>query len=90
MYGVVCLLVGDQVSRRGALTGGYHDARKSRMEAWRRVDEQKKKLEAEEAEKADLATKVQDILHCMWLCFQGGAEGKLHHTSTIACIIRLL
>ena len=53
---------GDQVSRRGALTGGYQDARKSRMEAWRRVDEQKKKLEAEEAEKHDIASKVQDIL----------------------------
>lgn len=53
---------GDQVSRRGALTGGYHDARKSRMEAWRRVDEQKKKLEAEEAERHDIASKVQDIL----------------------------
>ena len=57
-------LAGDQVSRRGALTGGYHDARKSRMEAWRRVDEQKQKLEAEEAEKHDIASKVQDILHC--------------------------
>ena len=50
------------MSRRGALTGGYQDARKSRMEAWRRVDEQKKKLEAEEAEKHDIASKVQDIL----------------------------
>ena len=78
MYGVVCLLVGDQVSRRGALTGGYHDARKSRMEAWRRVDEQKKKLESEEAEKADLATKVQDI----W------REGCI--ISALYCIIRLL
>ena len=55
------MLLGDQVSRRGALTGGYHDMRKSRMEAWRRVDEQKQKVEQEEREKEDIAQKVHDI-----------------------------
>ena len=78
--GVVCVCVevvamtpaGDQVSRRGALTGGYQDARKSRMEAWRRVDEQKKKLEAEEAEKHNIASKVQDILSLQVFKHVGG------------------
>jgi structural maintenance of chromosome 3 (chondroitin sulfate proteoglycan 6) len=55
-------LEGDQVSRRGALTGGYHDMRKSRMEAWRHVDEQKQKMLTEEREKEDIAQKVNDIL----------------------------
>ena len=72
-----CVFAGEQVSRRSALTGGYHDARKSQMEAWRCIDEQKK-LESEEAEKADLATKVQDI----W------REGCI--ISALYCIIRLL
>ena len=71
---------GDQVSRRGALTGGYQDARKSRMEAWRRVDEQKKKLEAGEAEKHDIASKVQDILS---LQVNHMLERRLHHTGLL-------
>jgi structural maintenance of chromosome 3 (chondroitin sulfate proteoglycan 6) len=54
-------LEGDQVSRRGALTGGYHDMRKSRMEAWRHVDEQKQKMLTEEREKEDIAQKVNDL-----------------------------
>ena len=62
------MLLGDQVSRRGALTGGYHDMRKSRMEAWRRVDEQKQKVEQEEREKEDIAQKVHDITTTLAAC----------------------
>ena len=50
------------MSRRGALTGGYHDNRKSRMEAWCHVEEFKQKLESEDSNKLDIAERIEDIL----------------------------
>ncbi len=42
-------LDGDRVDRKGALTGGYHDVRRSRIEAIRNVTMWKDKVESEEA-----------------------------------------
>ena len=42
-------LDGDRVDRKGALTGGYHDVRRSRIEAIRNVAMWKDKVENEEA-----------------------------------------
>lgn len=37
-HGDIYISSGDQVSRRGALTGGYYDTRKSRLEMQRLVN----------------------------------------------------
>ena len=52
---------GDQVSRKGTLTGGYYDSRKSRLEMQRQIWEHKEQLEAAEGEKAELRQQLEDI-----------------------------
>lgn len=63
----VCLCVGpagDQVSHRGALTGGYYDTRKSRLELqkdMRKAEEELGELEAKLNE--NLRRNIEHILH---------------------------
>ena len=57
-----CLLLGDQVSRKGALTGGYYDTRMSRLEQQRLVNEHASKLAEMEEEKAELKRQLENIL----------------------------
>lgn len=55
---------GDQVSHRGALTGGYYDTRKSRLELQkdvRKVEEELGELEAKLNE--NLRRNIENILH---------------------------
>ena len=52
---------GDQVSRKGTLTGGYYDSRRSRLEMQRQIWEHKEQLEAAEGEKAELRQQLEDI-----------------------------
>ena len=68
----LCLLLGDQVSRRGALTGGYYDNRKSRLDL--HADKMKLKVQIENQEgdckrhKAELESvekKVDEIMNEM-------------------------
>ena len=58
----VCVCVGDQVSRRGTLTGGYYDTRRSRLEMQRQMVEQRERLEAAEDERAQLRHQLDHIL----------------------------
>ena len=53
---------GDQVSRKGTLTGGYYDTRRSRLEQQRMITELKQKLEEEESERSSLKSELEDIL----------------------------
>ena len=55
-------LAGDQVSRRGALTGGYYDTRKSRLDLQKGKKEGEQALEEHNSEYAKHKTKLQDIL----------------------------
>ncbi|ESO00959.1 hypothetical protein HELRODRAFT_157320 [Helobdella robusta] len=55
-------LDGDQVSRRGALTGGYYDTRKSRLELQRGKLESLRSLQVQEREYDAHKLKLQDIL----------------------------
>ena len=69
------LLTGDQVSRRGALTGGYYDTRRSRLdlqksklqlmehlsEQEREYNQHRSKLEELEAQITQLVSKMQTI-----------------------------
>lgn len=61
--------LGDQHSRRGALTGGFYDAQKSRLDLQRKVGQSKKKLEEQEQQLKALKAKIADILsnisHCI-------------------------
>ena len=57
----ICFL-GDQVSRRGTLTGGYYDSRRSRLEIQRQIVELKERMEATQGEKEQLQRQIDDIL----------------------------
>ncbi len=52
---------GDQVSRRGAITGGYYDTRKSRLELQSGILELRQKLSREEQEYEELREKLQQV-----------------------------
>ena len=56
------LFLGDQHSRRGALTGGFYDSQKSRLDLQRKVGQAKKKLEEQEKHLQTLKAKIADIL----------------------------
>lgn len=58
----VCVYVGDIVSRKGTMTGGYHDSSKNRMHLHQRVCEQKQKLEEVRQEREDIRRQTEDIL----------------------------
>jgi structural maintenance of chromosome 3 (chondroitin sulfate proteoglycan 6) len=53
---------GDQVSRRGALTGGFYDTRKSRLDLQMGKLECASKLKAMEREYEEHRVKLQNIL----------------------------
>lgn len=69
------LFIGDQVSHRGALTGGYYDTRKSRLELQkdvRKAEEELGELEAKLNE--NLRRNIENILlscatveNCVWV-----------------------
>ena len=53
---------GDQVSRRGALTGGYYDTRKSRLDLQKGKTETQRGLQLEEREYENHKAKLLNIL----------------------------
>lgn len=76
MWDCLLLFLGDQVSHRGALTGGYYDTRKSRLELQkdvRKAEEELSELEAKLNE--NLRRNIENILHkacvCMHVCVYG-------------------
>ena len=64
--------VGDQVARKGTLTGGYYDPNRSRLRVQHEIYKLRKTLESTEAEKAQIQEEVEHILHI--------------HTNIHACI----
>ncbi|XP_077991930.1 structural maintenance of chromosomes protein 3-like [Glandiceps talaboti] len=61
-HGLDCVtLEGDQVSRRGALTGGYYDTRKSRVEMQRGIIDLREKAEQQEQQYEEHRAKLQKI-----------------------------
>ena len=69
IYIHVCVCPGDQVSRKGTMTGGYIDTRRSRLETQRQMTEQRKRLEDAEAEQAQLRYQLDHIPLSLSLCF---------------------
>jgi len=61
-------LDGDQVSRRGALTGGYYDTRKSRLDLQKGKTETLRALQLEEREYENHKQKLIDILCLLNIC----------------------
>lgn len=55
--------LGDQVSHKGALTGGYYDSRASKLELQRVIKELKVKLEQQEEECSSYKNQLDDILY---------------------------
>ncbi|PIK59377.1 putative structural maintenance of chromosomes protein 3 isoform X3 [Apostichopus japonicus] len=54
-------LEGDQVSRRGAITGGYYDTRKSRLELQSSIVELRERLTSQEQQYEELRDKLQKV-----------------------------
>ena len=54
-------LDGDQVSRRGALTGGYYDKRKSRLDSQRQVWYWQAKLQEEESNAGKIKGDMEEV-----------------------------
>lgn len=87
----VCVCVGDQVSHRGALTGGYYDTRKSRLELqkdMRKAEEELSELEAKLNE--NLRRNIEHILpiilcsraYIMMQCYSATAVKVSSHSIT--------
>ncbi len=53
---------GDIVSRKGTMTGGYHDSSKSRLQLYQRIRQQTQKLEEVKREREDINCQIEDIL----------------------------
>lgn len=54
-------LEGDEVSRKGTLTGGYYDSRRSRLDIQRQIVELKERLEATQGEKDQLGGQIDEL-----------------------------
>ena len=63
MFGVMGVKIGDQVSRRGALTGGYYGNRKSRLELQDSIWRLQEKVEGEESRRNQLKGELESILY---------------------------
>jgi len=59
--------LGDQVSRRGALTGGYYDTRKSRLDLQKGKTETQRSLQLEEREYENHKAKLLNILSALYI-----------------------
>ena len=55
------LLTGDQVSRRGALTGGYYDTRRSRLDLHKSKEEYSTKLQEQEGNYTEHKAKLEEL-----------------------------
>lgn len=55
-------VIGDQVSRRGALTGGYYGNRRSRLELQDSIWKLQEKVEGEETRRDQLKADLESIL----------------------------
>ena len=53
---------GDRVDRRGALTGGYHDSKRSRIQAALSMKKWQERVTSLEQELLTIKNKIQDIL----------------------------
>lgn len=54
-------LDGDKVDRKGAMTGGYHDVRRSRIEAIKNVTSWRAKFEAEDKRQKEVKAAILDM-----------------------------
>ena len=73
------LCLGDQVSRRGAMTGGYLDTRRSRMAAQRMKNQLVKQVESEQAELQALKRELENILENDVLTLLCGCLNRIDH-----------
>lgn len=61
------LYLGDQVARKGTLTGGYYDPSRSRLRIQHEIYKLRRSLETTEAEKAEIREQVEHILPTIML-----------------------
>ena len=59
---VFVLISGDQVSRRGALTGGYYDSRQSRLDCQRHIVKIKNDIEDMREKHTRVREQLESIL----------------------------
>ena len=74
---------GDQVSRKGTLTGGYYDTRRSRLEMQKQMKEQQERLEAAESERAQLRHQLDHILSLFHTHTHTHTHTRLHVSTLI-------
>ena len=65
---VFCL--GDQVARKGTLTGGYYDPSRSRLRIQHEIYKLRRSLETTDAEKAEIREQVEHILNIMQILLE--------------------
>ena len=70
------VVAGDQVSRRGALTGGYYGNRKSRLELQDSIWKLQEKAEGEETRRDQLKSELESILLCCVIYHKGLLQAK--------------
>ncbi|KAI8055720.1 SMCs flexible hinge [Syncephalis plumigaleata] len=58
-------LEGDRVERKGALTGGYHDHRKSRLEAAKRTSQLREQLREQETRQQQVKQSLSQLEHAL-------------------------
>ena len=62
MIGFSVTVSGDQVSRRGALTGGYYDSRKSRLDGQQSILKFRKEISTSKKLQEEKRKKLERIL----------------------------
>lgn len=89
-----CFVTGDQVSRRGALTGGYYGNRRSRLELQDSIWKLQEKVEGEETQRDKLKRELESI-HLYWLTHSLSLSVKVYlskkpFTLFIQCMCHVL
>jgi structural maintenance of chromosome 3 (chondroitin sulfate proteoglycan 6) len=59
---VVCLFIGDQVSNRGSLTGGFYDHRRTKLKNVKIIKQCADSIHISEENLKQVKFKIQDIL----------------------------
>ena len=77
--------VGDQVTRKGLLSGGYHDTRKSKLENQRMITELRGKIEQLHGEKSTITRQLQDVSKHTCTCRVYWRSGDLKLCDYVVC-----
>ena len=61
-----CAMTGDQVSRKGGMTGGFYDHRRSKLRLMNTIIQNMKSIDTKEKVLEDVRRQLQDILSIIY------------------------